>query len=90
MMKPRLVYFDYWLRPVAERLLAESDQLELVRLSYADPESVNAGEMHSAHGYQVHPRTGLREPWFGDAALLDRCPVMLALSSTGAGYTAST
>ena len=34
----------------------------------------------------MQPRGELREPWFGDAALLARCPNMLAVSSTGAGY----
>jgi len=34
----------------------------------------------------VQPRAELREPWFGNAGLLARCPNMLALSSTGAGY----
>ena len=42
--------------------------------------------MTQAHGYQIQPRGELREPWFGDAALLARCPNMLAISSTGAGY----
>lgn len=83
---PRLVYFENWLDPVAERLLAGRDDLDLVRLSYADPEPRNTAELQRAHGYQVHPRGELREPWFGDAALLRRCPDLLALSSTGAGY----
>src|SRR5207248_3197006 len=38
------------------------------------------------HGYQIQPRGELRAPWFGDADLLARCPSMLAISSTGAGY----
>jgi D-3-phosphoglycerate dehydrogenase len=42
--------------------------------------------MTQAHGYQIQPRGELRDPWFGDAALLARCPNMLAISSTGAGY----
>src|SRR3546814_18860222 len=42
--------------------------------------------MAYAHGYQVSPRTELREPWFPDRSLLARCPNLLAVSSTGAAY----
>lgn len=31
-------------------------------------------------------RTELKEPWFGNAALLQRCPNILAMSSAGAGF----
>ncbi|MEQ1718039.1 MAG: hydroxyacid dehydrogenase, partial [Hyphomicrobium sp.] len=39
-----------------------------------------------AHGYQILPRGDLIEPWFGNAALLAKCPRLLAISSTGAGF----
>src|SRR3546814_13813906 len=42
--------------------------------------------MAYAHCEQVSPRTELREPWFPDRSLLARCPNLLAVSSTGAGY----
>lgn len=84
--KPRLVYFETWVDPVAERILGAREDLELVRLEYASPLPANQAEMARANGYQVQSRTELREPWFGDAALLARCPDLLALSSTGAGY----
>lgn len=84
--KPRLVYFESWVDPAAERILGAREDLELVRLEYAGPLPANQAEMARANGYQVQSRTELREPWFGDAALLARCPDLLALSSTGAGY----
>lgn len=84
--KPRLVYFENWVDPAAERILGAREDLELVRLEYARPLPENQAEMARANGYQVQSRTELREPWFGDAALLARCPDLLALSSTGAGY----
>ena len=83
---PRLVYFETFMSPAAVPLLGGRDDLELVRLEYAAPEADNQAEMHRAHGYQIQPRTELREPWYADAALLARCPNMLAISSTGAGY----
>ncbi len=84
--KPRLVYFEHWADPVAERILGAREDLELVRLEYAAALHENLAEISRANGYQVQSRTELREPWFGDPALLARCPNLLALSSTGAGY----
>jgi D-3-phosphoglycerate dehydrogenase / 2-oxoglutarate reductase len=83
---PRLVYFESFMNPIAVELLSGRDDLDLVRLEYAAPRDENWGEMRRAHGYQIQPRTELREPWFADAALLADCPNMLAISSTGAGY----
>jgi D-3-phosphoglycerate dehydrogenase len=42
--------------------------------------------MRHAHGYQISPRTELKAPWFADATLVERCPFLLAISSTGAGF----
>jgi D-3-phosphoglycerate dehydrogenase / 2-oxoglutarate reductase len=83
---PRLVYFEEFMNPAAVNILSGRDDLELVRLEYAAPAEENLSEMRRAHGYQIQPRTELKEPWFGDAALLADCPNMLAISSTGAGY----
>ncbi len=82
----RLVYFDSFMDPIANAIIGRRDDIDLVRLDYATPEADNWAEISQAHGYQVQPRGELREPWFGDATLLARCPNMLALSSTGAGY----
>lgn len=84
--RPRLVFFDSWVDSVAETKLRDRDDLELVKLDYTTPEVRNWEVMVGAHGYQVQARTELREPWFGDAALIARCPNLLAMSSTGAGY----
>ena len=83
---PRLVYFEEFMNPKAVSLLSGRDDLELVRLEYATPFADNQAEMVRAHGYQIQARTELKEPWLGDAALLARCPDILAISSTGAGY----
>lgn len=82
----RLVYFENWVDPIAGRILANRSDIDLLRLSYSKPEGENWAEMALAHGYQIHPRGDLHVPWFGDAALLARCPQLLAISSTGAGY----
>ena len=84
--RKRLVYFERWFDPIAEEILGAQDDIELVRLRYDDPEAENRSALAIACGYQVSAQTELREPWFGTADLLARCPRMLALSSTGAGY----
>jgi D-3-phosphoglycerate dehydrogenase len=82
----RLAYFGEFFDPVAERTLAARAEIELVRLQYDRPEAETWAEMSRVHGYQIKPRGELREPWFGDAALLQRCPTLLAICSSGAGY----
>ncbi len=82
----RLAYFDSFMDPVALTILGERPDIELVRLDYAAPVPDSDAELRRCHGYQISPRTELREPFFGDAALLARCPDLLAISSTGAGY----
>jgi D-3-phosphoglycerate dehydrogenase len=82
----RLVYFDSFMDPIANAILSKRDDIDLVRLDYDASEAGNWSEFSAAHGYQIQPRGELRKPWFADADLLARCPNMLAVSSTGAGY----
>ena len=84
--RKRLVFFERFFHPVAEEILGGQDDIELVRLQYDTDAALNWREMERACGYHVGARTELVEPWFGNAALLARCPDMLALCSTGAGY----
>ena len=82
----RLVYFEKWFDPVAETILAKRPDIVVSRLEYRRPEGDTWPEMSQAHGYQIQPRGELCEPWFGNAKLLARCPDMLAICSSGAGY----
>jgi len=84
--RKRLAFFERWFDPIAEKILAAQEDIELVRLQYADPADDNWTALSTACGYQVSARTELMPPWFGDGALLARCPRLLAMSSTGAGY----
>lgn len=85
-IRPQLVFFERWVDPIAETMLGGRDDLELVRLEYAASPKGNWDRLARAHGYQVQARGELQAPWFGDAALIARCPNLLAMSSTGAGY----
>jgi D-3-phosphoglycerate dehydrogenase / 2-oxoglutarate reductase len=82
----RLGYFESFMDPVALSILGERPDIELVRLEFTAPVPDTDAALCRCHGYQISPRTELREPFFGDAALLARCPDLLAISSTGAGY----
>src|SRR3954470_5147503 len=81
-----LVYFEFWLDPIAPKILGEQEDIDLVRLEYSSSEADNWKAMERAVGYNVHPRTELKEPWFGNEALIGRSPNMLSICSTGAGY----
>ena len=82
----RLAYFEQWIDPVAVEMLGKRSDIELIDLAFAASETDNWQALSRAHGYQILPRGDLREPWFGNAALLAKCPKLLAISSTGAGY----
>jgi D-3-phosphoglycerate dehydrogenase len=82
----RLAYFESFFDPVAERMLASRPEIALVPLRYAAPEAESWHEMERVHGYQIKPRGELVEPWFGNETLLRRCPNLLAISSSGAGF----
>lgn len=85
-IRKNLVYFDQWVAPVALDILGAQPDINLSRLDYADPVEETWKVMSQAHGYQISPRGELQEPWFGDAELIQRCPDLLAITSTGSGY----
>lgn len=81
-----LVFFERFFDPIAEKLLGEQDDIDLVKLRYDGPEEENWSVFSRACAYQIGARTELREPWFGNAALIARSPRLLAVCSIGAGY----
>ncbi|MFI4985878.1 MAG: hydroxyacid dehydrogenase [Alphaproteobacteria bacterium] len=82
----KLTFFEKWMDPIAEGIVAAAPGINLTRLSYDAPLEANGRAMRETHGYQIAPRTELREPWFGNADLLARCPNLLAISTSGVGY----
>jgi len=85
-MRKKLVFFEKWIDPLADRLIAEHADIEVTRLSYADPLDANWRAMGQAHGYQIAPGAELKEPWFGTRELVAACPNLLAISTPGVGY----
>jgi D-3-phosphoglycerate dehydrogenase len=86
MTEARLAYFSHFTDPVAERVLGAAPGIALQRLRFDQKRAELDAAMAAAHGYHALPRVEIQEPWFCDAALLRRCPALLAACSTGAGF----
>ena len=80
-------WFDDGKRPnVADSLDQEKD-IVLHRLSYKGPQADNWGAMSASHVFCItSTRQELPAEYRCDAALLARCPDLLAVSTSGAGY----
>ena len=85
--KKTVFWFDDGKRPnVADSLEQEKD-IVLHRLSYKGPKADNWGAMSASQVYCVtSTRQELPEEYRINAALLERCPDLLAVSTSGAGY----
>jgi D-3-phosphoglycerate dehydrogenase / 2-oxoglutarate reductase len=81
-----LVYFENWMDPVAERMLEGEKGINLRKLRFADAPEKNWKALSAAHGYQLLAGYEIREPFVPQRPLIARCPNLLAISSTGAGY----
>ena len=82
----KLVVFEKFADPIAERALQARPDIDLVRLRYAGNEAESWSEFSRTHGYQIGSRVELREPWFADPNLIAKSPNLLAICSMGAGY----
>src|SRR5882724_13050918 len=82
-----VVWFEDGKRPnVADRLEKEPE-IDFRRLSYGAPKVDNWRALSSAHVYCItSTRQELPEEYRCGAALLARCPDLLAVSTSGAGY----
>ncbi len=81
-----LIYFEKWMDPVAESMLACETDINLQKLTFDTVEDDNWAVVEQAHGIQLLPTIEIQPPFLPGRALLDRCPDLLAFSVTGAGY----
>jgi D-3-phosphoglycerate dehydrogenase len=86
MAKKNLIYFEKWMEPVAETMLADEERINLQRITFDADVDDNWKLVERAHGIQLLPTFETRHPFFPDRSLIERCPNLLALSVTGAGY----
>ena len=81
-----LIYFEKWMDPVAETMLAGEADINLRKLTFDDADDDNWAVVEQAHGIQLLPTFETKQPFFPERALIERCPDLLAFSVTGAGY----
>src|SRR5262247_4141559 len=82
-----VVWFDDGKRPNVADLLEKEADISLQRLAYDAPQTDNWGALSAAHVYCISStRQELPEEYRCDAKLLARCPDLLAVSTSGAGY----
>ncbi|MCH7865423.1 MAG: hydroxyacid dehydrogenase [Proteobacteria bacterium] len=82
----KLVYFEKWMDPVAESMLGGENGVDLQRLGFDDAPDGNWAALEQAHGYQLLASNEIRPPFIPGRPLIERCPNLLAISVTGAGY----
>lgn len=86
-MRKRVVRLDLNLDPVFAQRLAREADIDLAVCKRADPETAIWGAFEQAHVYHVSAaKDELPRQWFVSAGLLERCPDLLCVSSSGAGY----
>src|SRR5690606_22604454 len=82
----RLVYFERWIDPTAEALLAEGASAEVQRIARDDPGDVVEAAFLDAHWYQLTSTRGeIPEAFPVDGRLLGRAPNLLAVPTHGGG-----
>lgn len=89
-MTPRksVFWFDDGKRPnVADALEKNYPDITVHRLSFKGPQADNWGVISASHAYCItSTRQEVPPEYLCDAKFLQRCPDLLAVSSTGAGY----
>lgn len=82
----RVVRFNHWLDPAFDRIVSCAPSLVLRVCAMEGADQQAWAQLAAAHVYQITAaRDELPRRWFADAALLARCPALLAVSSTGSG-----
>ena len=80
-------WFDDGKRPNVADALAKHEDITVHRLAFAGPPADNWGAMSASHVYCItSARHEVPDEYKCNAALLARCPDLLAVSTTGAGY----
>ena len=84
-----VVRFDHYINPGFQQRLAREPDIEYIELRQ-DDEATGWAAFERAHVYQISAaKDELAKQWWATAALLERAPNLLAVSSSGAGYDTS-
>ena len=86
-MKLRVVRSGTWTNPVFDEILAKDAGVDLSVFSIAGEDQVSWQKLQQAHVYHLMAaRDDLPLQWHVTEDLLARCPNLLCVSSSGAGY----
>ena len=85
---PRIVVrFDVWYDPSMAQRLAREPDIELRTCARQGADEAAWGALAQAHAYQIPAaKDELPAQWFASRALLARCPKLMSVSASGAGY----
>lgn len=83
----RVFWFDDGKRPNVAEVLEKEKDIDVHRLAFAGPQADNWGVISSSHVYCItSARHEVPDEYKVNAALIRRCPDLLAVSTSGAGY----
>ena len=83
----RVFWFDDHKSPNVADILAEEADFIVHRLAFDAPEHQNWAVMARCHAYcMTSARDEVPDQYKGTAALIERCPQLLVISTSGAGY----
>ena len=88
MTKKQVFYFNFLTNPKAfEETLTQDGDVELSKLTHDMQDTDIDAVLGRAHGYQIRGNwRDVPDDYRGHAALIERCPNLLAISTGGAGY----
>lgn len=83
----RVFYVEYLASPVFAEILGRRSDVSLERLENSSPDDIAEPVLDAAHAYQIGAARDEIDPkYHATAALLDRAPNLVVVSSNGAGY----
>jgi D-3-phosphoglycerate dehydrogenase len=86
-LKKRVLRFDFWVDPAFDSILSTAPDVELAVCAMNAAPDDALRRLAQAHVYHVTAaKDEIPTRWFASPELLDACPNLLAVSSTGAGY----
>ena len=85
-MTRTLAYFQNFMDPVALEILANAPGITTQRIAFDADADENWAQLAQVHGAQFLPTNETPEAWYPTRSFLERCPNLLAVSATGAGY----
>jgi D-3-phosphoglycerate dehydrogenase len=83
----RVFWFNDGKSPNVADTLDKMKEIHLYRLTYDGPKADNWGAMSASHAFCItSTRQEVPDEYKANAALIERCPDLLAVSTSGAGY----